>query len=70
MTVYKALASMDETWVDAWMTYMERLEDEAQGMFVNGVRAEGYSKRNIVITTKKFGEWATKNQHMFTADKV
>lgn len=70
MTVYKALASIDATWVDAWMTYMERLEPEAQGMFVNGVRAEGYSKRDIVITTKKFGAWATKNQHMFTADKV
>jgi hypothetical protein len=27
------------TWVGEWLTYMNRLAKEAQGLFVNGVRA-------------------------------
>lgn len=69
MVVYRALGSIDRDWVDAWVTYMERLDAEAQGLFVNNAREEKYSRRDIVLKNKKFTEWAMKNNHMFAADK-
>jgi hypothetical protein len=38
-------------------------------MFVNGVRAKNYQHQSIVMTNAKFTEWATKNQHLYQADK-
>lgn len=69
MVVYRALTSIERDWVDAWVTYMERLDPEAQGYFVNHARDNDYSRRNIVLTNKKFTEWAMKNNFMFAADK-
>jgi hypothetical protein len=70
MTVFRTLSTIDRDWMDAWMTYMDRLDTEAQGLFVNGARSEKYSKRNIVMQNKKFGEWSRLNGYMFQADKV
>mgnify|MGYP003631772137 FL=1 len=69
MVVYRTLAGLDKTWVDAWMDYMPRLDKEAQGMFANGVRAPKYSKQSVVMTNKKFTQWAMQNNYMFAADK-
>jgi hypothetical protein len=35
----------------------------------NGVRAPKYSKQSMVMTNKKFTEWAMANNYMFAADK-
>lgn len=70
MVVYKLLSTVERTWVDACMDYINRLDKEAQGLFANGVRAPKYSKRDIIMTNKKFTEWARNNNYMFTADKV
>lgn len=70
MVVYKALANIDATWIDAWMEYMERLDPSAQGLFANGVRSERFNRKSEIMNTKCFGSWCVKNQHMFTADKV
>ena len=69
MVVYRALSTMTADFVDSWMDYMGRLDAEAQGLFANGVRAESYSKRGLVMTNKKFTSWAMANNYMFTADK-
>ena len=69
MVVYRTLASLDKTWVDSWMDYLVRLDKEAQGMFANGVRSPKYSKQSLVMTNKKFTEWAMANNYMFAADK-
>ena len=69
MVVYRTLASLDKDWVNPWMDYMVRLDKEAQGMFANGVRAPKYSKQAMVMTNKKFTEWAMQNNYMFAADK-
>jgi hypothetical protein len=69
MVVYRALSTMTADFVDSWMDYMGRLDAEAQGLFANGVRAEKYSKRGLVMTNKKFTAWAMANNYMFTADK-
>ena len=69
MVVYRTLACLDKDWVNSWMDYMVRLDKEAQGMFANGVRAPKYSKQSMVMTNKKFTEWAMANNYMFAADK-
>lgn len=69
MVVYRALAAIEYDWADAWMTYMGRLDKEAQGMFANGARNPNYKKKDIVMNTKKFAAWAAANAYVFSADK-
>lgn len=68
MVVYRALAAIERDWIDAWMTYLDRCPAEAQGMFANGVRAKGYSKQGMVMTNKKFTQWAMHNAFLFGSD--
>jgi len=69
MVVYRTLATIDRDWVDQWMDYMARLDKEAQGLFANGVRNPKYNKQALVMTNKKFTQWAMANNYMFAADK-
>jgi hypothetical protein len=70
MVVYRALATIERKWVDPWLTYMNRLSKEAQGLFVNGVRATNYSRRDYVVQNKKFQDWCMANNYMFSADQT
>ena len=70
MVVYRTMSALDKDWINKWMDYLPRLDTEAQAMFANGVRAKNYSKQSMVMTNKKFTEWAMKNNHLYTADKV
>lgn len=70
MVVYRTLAALDKDWLNAWMDYLPRLDTEAQAMFANGVRSPKYSKQSMVMTNKKFTQWAMQNNHLYTADKV
>jgi energy-coupling factor transporter ATP-binding protein EcfA2 len=69
MVVYRTLTVIERDWVDAWMDYMQRLDPEAQGLFANGVRAPKYKNQSLVMTNKKFTQWAMTHSHMFAADK-
>jgi len=69
MVVYRSLVQIDKNWLNSWMEYIVRLPSESQAMFANGVRAKNYSKRPMVMTNKKFTEWARLNNYMFSADK-
>jgi hypothetical protein len=69
MVVYRVLGAIEREWMDAWMAYMERMPSEAQFLFANCAREDGYSKRNIVMQNAKFGAWALKNNALFSADK-
>ena len=69
MVVYRTLAALEKDWLNAWMDYLPRLDTEAQALFANGVRAPKYSKQPMVMTNKKFTEWAMKNSHLYSADK-
>jgi hypothetical protein len=69
MVVYRALSTLERNWIDPWMDYLVRLDKEAQGLFANGVRNPKYSKQSMVMTNKKFTDWALQNNYMFTADK-
>jgi len=68
MVVFRTLSTIERDWVDPWMDYLGRLDTEAQAMFANGVRAEGYAKQSVVMTNKKFTQWALANNYMFAAD--
>lgn len=69
MVVYRALATVERKWVKQWMVYLNRLHKEAQGLFVNGVRATGYSRRDVVVDTPEFRDWCLANNYMFGDDK-
>ena len=69
MVVYRSLASMDKSYIDPWMDYMVRLNKEAQGMFANGARATNYAHQSLVMSNKKFTQWAMENNYMFASDK-
>jgi hypothetical protein len=69
MVVYRTLATLDADWLDNWMIYMNRLDKEAQGMFANGVRSPKYSRQAMVMTNKKFTQWAMANGYLFASDK-
>jgi hypothetical protein len=68
MVVYRTLATIETEWVDAWMTYMNRLDTEAQGLFANGVRAPRYRAQSAVMTNKSFTAWARRHGWLFAAD--
>ena len=68
MVVFRTLASIEADWIDAWMTYMDRLDPEAQGMFANGVRAPKYAKQGLIMTNKAFTGWARSRSYLFAAD--
>tara|TARA_R110000823_G_scaffold35021_2_gene96932 strand:- start:295 stop:480 length:186 start_codon:yes stop_codon:yes gene_type:complete len=61
---------MDRSWVDAWVKYMQRLDKESQGLFANGIRANTYAHRTVVMQNKMFTAWAMENNYMFASDKV
>ena len=69
MTVYRALATMDKEFIDPWMTYLNRLDKEAQALFAMQVRNPKYQKQSMVMSNKLFTKWCIDNNFMFSADK-
>lgn len=69
MVVYRALATMSKEFIDPWMTYLNRLDKEAQGLFAMQVRNPKYQKQSMVMSNKLFTKWCMDNNFMFTADK-
>lgn len=76
MVVYRELAMVKREHVSAWLTYMQRLPKEAQGLFVNGVRAlKGDNdavkeRREAVCQNGDYQKWCLDNNYMFTGDKA
>jgi hypothetical protein len=68
MVVFRALGQLERSTITPWMHYLNRLDAEAQGLFANGVRNSNYSKRTDVMNNAEYGQWAVKNNHMFSKD--
>lgn len=70
MVIYKALQNIDNTWVDAWFTYLKRCSTTAQAVFVNGIGAKGYNgaRRDAVMNSAGFTAWIHQNNHLFSAE--
>ncbi len=69
MVVYRALATMERDFVKPWLTYMQRLSAEAQGMFAMGIKPPAYSKASMVMQTREYTDWAIANNYMFASDE-
>jgi energy-coupling factor transporter ATP-binding protein EcfA2 len=69
MVVHRALSTMSKEFVEPWMTYINRLDAEAQGFFAMQVRNPKYNKQSLVMNSSKFRDWCIANNYMFTADK-
>jgi hypothetical protein len=69
MVVYRTLANLERSWINAWMDYLPRLDTEAQGLFAQGVVNPKYSRGAIVMQNKKFTEWARLNKYLYSSDK-
>ena len=72
MVTFRALATVERDWLDAWMTYLNRLDIDAKSLFCNGVRYPKYNKKkqSMVMQNKQFTQMAIDLGYMFTADKV
>ncbi len=76
MVVYRELATVKREQVTAWLAYMQRLPKEAQGLFVNGVRALKGDKpaikerREAVVQNAEYQKWCLDNNYMFSGDKA
>jgi hypothetical protein len=73
LVVYRALSNIDRSWVDAWMTYIDRLDEKWGALFVQNVSDPRFNKdrQSQVMTSAKFTKWAHDHQYLFnTADVV
>ena len=68
MVVYKLLGNVERTNINACLDYILRLSKEAQGVFANGVSHDKFKQRSVVMTNKKFTDWAIANNYLFSAD--
>jgi MoxR-like ATPase len=64
MLVYSAVQQIDKETLPKWLTYMNRLSKESQGLFATS--AMRTQKKAIVATNKEFVKWATDNNYMFS----
>ena len=69
MLIMRALNTLDRSWINAWMDYMVRLDAPEQAIFVHAAKQPKYKHHELVMTNKKYTEWALKNQHLSQADK-
>lgn len=62
VTVFSAITLVDKQSFTPWMTYLQRLPKEYQGVFALQVLAS--PKRSIAIETRAFAVWAAANQYL------
>lgn len=66
MVVDRALVTMKAEMVSPWMTYMSRLDTEAQAVFVAQARNSKYDHRGMVMSNQKFTQWCLANNYLFS----
>ena len=50
MVVFKVLGAMSRDFIDPWMTYLDRLDTEAQAMFAQSACSKDYPEHHLVMT--------------------
>lgn len=65
MLVSKAVQRIDQSNINAWMTYMARMTKEAQGLFARSVMSDVCPKRNVAARNAEFAKWAGANNFLF-----
>ena len=63
IVVFGAIARVTKTNIEAFMTYLARMQPEWQAVFaINVSRSE--SKQQIAFSSKAFSDWVAKNQDL------
>lgn len=65
MLVSKAVQRIDPANINAWMTYMNRMSKESQGLFARSVMSDMCPKRNVAARNTEFAKWAAANNFLF-----
>ena len=65
LLVAKAVQRIEKSSIDAWMTFVNRLSKEAQGLFARSVMTDNCPKRGVAATNPKFAKWAADNNYLF-----
>jgi hypothetical protein len=65
MLVAKAVHRIEKDTMVAWMTFMNRIPKEAQGLFARSVMSDKCPKRDIAARNTEFAMWAAANNFLF-----
>ena len=65
MLVSKAVQRIDPANINAWMTYMNRMSKESQGLFARSVMSDLCPKRLVAARNTEFAKWAAANNFLF-----
>lgn len=68
MIVHRGIQSIERETVDAWVTYVDRLNDNCKSYFLNAATSK-HPKQSLIMNNRKFQEFADRNVHMYSADK-
>ena len=69
MLISKAARRIDKPTMGKFMTYLNRMSKEAQGLFARTVMSPNNPTKAIAATNKEFVKWATDNNYLF-AERV
>jgi hypothetical protein len=65
MLVAKAVHRIEKDTMVAWMTFMNRIPKEAQGLFARSVMSDKCPKRDVAARNTEFAVWAAANNFLF-----
>jgi hypothetical protein len=65
MLVAKAVHRIEKDTMAAWMTFMNRIPKEAQGLFARSVMSDKCPKRDVAARNTEFAVWAAANNFLF-----
>jgi hypothetical protein len=65
MLVSKAVQRIDKDSISAWMTFLNRIPKEAQGLFARSVMSDKCPKRDVAARNTEFAIWAAANNFLF-----
>ena len=76
MSIMRALLNLDVTWIDAWMKYAVRMDDQVMAMFVNTIKSAKFAEDDtkkakvqaMVMSNKLFSEWCANHPHLYSSD--
>ena len=65
MLVSKAVQRIEKDSMAAWMTFLNRIPKEAQGLFARSVMSNNCPKRDVAARNTEFAIWAAANNFLF-----
>ena len=70
MVITRMLSDIDSKCVDAYVTYLNRLDQDEKGLFAHAVRNPKNPNRSMISKNANWTKFCAENGWMFAADKV